>query len=141
MNVSIKHSPTSDEIDVILGGLLKFNAPHFPNLNERKISALVTDDNGSIVGGLTGTIRFTSLHLDYFWLAEPVRSLGYGSKVLAAMEAEAVKENLTNIFVDTYSFQAPAFYEKCGFREVGRYTDFPREGVNRIFYAKKLCCS
>jgi ribosomal protein S18 acetylase RimI-like enzyme len=138
MKIDITYSPAQEELSTIYNGLVEFNFPHFPGLRERKIAGFVRDSGGQILGGLTGVILFTSLHLNYFWLSESIRSLGYGSRLLAALELEAANEGLGNIFVDTYSFQAPEFYEKCGFKEVGRYTNYPKEGVDKIFYAKKL---
>jgi hypothetical protein len=38
--------------------------------------------------------------------------------------------------VDTFSFQAPEFYRKLGFREFGRI-DYPPEH-QRIFFQKQL---
>ncbi|HTQ98951.1 MAG TPA: GNAT family N-acetyltransferase [Candidatus Acidoferrum sp.] len=138
MKIEITYSPSQEEISVIYGGLVEFNAPHFPDLKEKKIASFVRNGDGEIIGGLSGVILFTSLYLNYFWLSESIRLLGYGSKLLAALELEAANDGLKNIFVDTYSFQAPVFYEKCGFKEVGRYANYPKEGVDKIFYAKQL---
>ena len=37
-----------------------------------------------------------------------------------------------------YSFQALPFYLKLGFEEVGRYKNFPVDGVDKIFLQKML---
>jgi hypothetical protein len=39
--------------------------------------------------------------------------------------------------VNTYSFQAPRFYEKQGYRRFGRISGSPK-GESRYFYVKRL---
>ena len=57
---------------------------------------------------------------------------------MAEVEQQAKQYGVTDIYLDTYSFQAPEFYAKLGFKEVGRYTGFPTEGVDKIFLQKKI---
>ena len=46
----------------------------------------------------------------------PARGLGLGRKVMAMAEAEARSRGLAGIWLDTWTFQAPGFYPKLGFR-------------------------
>ncbi|TOP13100.1 hypothetical protein CGH22_24260 [Vibrio parahaemolyticus] len=48
------------------------------------------------------------------------------------------EREISNIAVDTYTFQAPKFYESHGFKEIGRYKDYLVKGVDKIFYQKVL---
>jgi N-acetylglutamate synthase-like GNAT family acetyltransferase len=57
---------------------------------------------------------------------------------MAEVEQQAKKLGVTDIYLDTYTFQAPGFYAKLGFEEVGRYTGFPTRGVDKIFLQKKI---
>jgi ribosomal protein S18 acetylase RimI-like enzyme len=54
-----------------------------------------------------------------------------------AAEAEARRRGLTGIWLDTWTFQAPGFYRKLGFAEVGRIPNYP-PGHDRIFFMKRL---
>jgi ribosomal protein S18 acetylase RimI-like enzyme len=56
---------------------------------------------------------------------------------MQAIEEEARARDLIGIWLDTYSFQAPGFYRKLGYEEVGRIPDYP-PGQARIFLAKRL---
>ena len=52
-------------------------------------------------------------------------------------EALARERDLVGLWLDTFSWQAPGFYERLGFIEVGRIPDHP-PGEARIFLAKRL---
>ncbi|MCP5347710.1 MAG: GNAT family N-acetyltransferase [Gammaproteobacteria bacterium] len=138
MKIEVTHAPSEEEISAIYDGLVEYNVPYFPGLKERKIACLIRSEAGSIVGGLCGVIIFSSLHINYLWLSGSIRSAGYGRDLLATVEAEAARIGVENSFLDTYSFQAPGFYEKSGYREVGRFSNYPKEGVDKIFYTKKI---
>jgi ribosomal protein S18 acetylase RimI-like enzyme len=64
----------------------------------------------------------------------------FAARVSALMrEAEAVaRENgCTGIWLDTFSFQAPGFYEKLGYTVFGTLADYP-PGHSRFFLHKTL---
>jgi hypothetical protein len=42
-----------------------------------------------------------------------------------------------NVFLDTFSFQAPGFYQKLGYRVFGELVDFP-PGHTRQYLTKRL---
>lgn len=138
MNIDFTLSPPDQDISVLLDGLRMFNASAFPNRDTKAFGIFVRDEENSIVGGLVGEIRFTSIFVKYLWLSESVRGSGLGEQLLKRLEEEALKEGVNNLCLDTYSFQAPKFYEKYGYTEAGRFTDFPCKGVDTIYFQKKL---
>jgi len=81
---------------------------------------------------LWGTLEIKRLavHPDY-------RHKGIGSKLISAAETEAKKRKCSYLSLNTFSYQAPDFYEKLGFIKVGTEEDFPR-GFSRLFYQKKI---
>lgn len=141
MNIEFSLSPAEDDIELLLDGLRSFNAPIFPNRKTDSFGLFVRNDEGKVVGGLSGEITFTSIFIKYLWLSESLRGCGIGERLIKQLEQEAVKLGVANLCVDTYTFQAPKFYEKNGFEQVGCFRDFPLEGVDRLFYQKKLTVS
>jgi ribosomal protein S18 acetylase RimI-like enzyme len=123
--------------DFIYDSLLRFNEKNLPNLDEKQV-AIVLRDRGGIVGGLTGTLLFKAFAIKLFWLEEGFRNQGFGRRVFDTLEMELNREHVEKVIVDTYTFQAPEFYKKLGFNEVGRYRDYPTSGVDKIFYEKTL---
>lgn len=138
MNIDFTLSPSEKDISTLLDGLIAFNAPAFPNRKTKQFGLFVRNSNHEIVGGLSGEMTFTSMFVKYLWVSESVRGNGVGEELLKRLEAEAHNQGVNNLCIDTYTFQAPKFYEKYGFIEVGRFTDYPCVGVDSIFYQKRL---
>jgi GNAT superfamily N-acetyltransferase len=73
----------------------------------------------------------------WLWVAEPFRRCGIGSRLLDEAEAIARERGMNHAYLDTFTFQAPAFYEKLGHREFGRLPA-TTQGHSRIWLAKRL---
>lgn len=95
------------------------------------------DENGRIQGGVTGHAVWGWLYVRYLWVDDRWRGCGQGARLMQAAEAEAEKLGCIGVWVSTYSFQAPTFYQKLGYLEFGRIGDFPK-GHCRLFYQKRL---
>ncbi|MEZ5931526.1 MAG: GNAT family N-acetyltransferase [Alphaproteobacteria bacterium] len=98
----------------------------------------ITLSEGDVIqGALVGASVWDWLYVNLLWVARRERGRGLGVRLMQAAEAEAEQRGLTGIWVSTYSFQAPTFYEKLGFRTFGRIDDFP-SGHVRYFLQKRL---
>ena len=75
------------------------------------------------------------LHL--LFVKEELRGLGYGHRLLKNAEEEARKRGAKNVYLDTFSFQAPDFYKRHGYQVFGELNDFPA-GQQRFFFTKEL---
>jgi GNAT superfamily N-acetyltransferase len=128
-----------DEVrDAVGKGLTTHNDRFLPSPRERTPFAVsVRDDEGQIVGGLTGEMRLDWLYVDWLWVDERHRGNGYGASLLALAEEEARKAGMTHVFLWTWSFQAPAFYRSQGYVECGRITDHPK-GHDNIQFVKRF---
>jgi GNAT superfamily N-acetyltransferase len=89
------------------------------------LDMVLEDEGGRIVGGLAASTYWAWLSLDDLWLEEAKRGQGYGTRLLAEVEAEAIRRGCCRAKVETYGFQARGFYEKQGYRVVGRLDDYP----------------
>lgn len=90
-----------------------------------KLAVYARDPDGQIVGGIIGEIHWTTLMIDYLWAAEVQRGRGLGSALLRGIEAEGARLGCTSAYVTTFDFQAPAFYQRLGFRIIGQLDDYP----------------
>ncbi len=77
------------------------------------------------------------LVIEILWVAEALRGQGYGSRLLAAAEKEALQRGCRHAHLDTMSFQAPNFYLQHGYQVFGELHDLPH-GHRRIFLKKEL---
>jgi GNAT superfamily N-acetyltransferase len=73
----------------------------------------------------------------WLWVAERYRKHGIGSQLMSSAETTARERYCRAAYLDTFTFQAPIFYERLGYREFGRLHDFP-PGHARIWFWKAL---
>ncbi|MER8430128.1 GNAT family N-acetyltransferase [Mesorhizobium caraganae] len=101
------------------------------------IGAELCDASGKILGGIWGRTELGLLFLDMFFLPKQLRGRSHGSRLLMAIEEEAVGRGCKRAVVETSSFQAPQFYMHHGFEEFGK-VEFGIPGHARIFLRKDL---
>jgi len=94
-------------------------------------------DPGALVGGLIGGTVWEWLSIRLLWVDPAHRGAGHGRRLLAAAEAEGRRRGCRHARLNTFSFQAAGFYERCGYRVVLALEDFPR-GHRRLSYVKSL---
>ena len=104
--------------------------------HQRLCFALYAPDQ-VIVGGLIGATYWEWLYIDLLWVKQELRGRGYGHRLLTLAEDEARQRGARNAYLDTFSFQAPDFYERHGYRVFGKLRDFP-PGHQRYFLTKQL---
>ncbi len=113
------------------------------NLRHREASANVPlgiyleDAQNKKLAGLTGETFGNWLCIQFLFVRESCRGKGIGRKLLEAAEAEARQRGCKYAFVNTFSFQAPAFYKKHGYQEVFTLEEYPYTS-KRHYYTKQL---
>jgi len=103
----------------------------------RAFNTITLREKRGIVGGVIGDTHLGWLFVQWFWIDEKYRGKGFGTRLLTTAEAEARKRGVKNVYLDTWSFQAPDFYKKLGYREFGRLDDYP-PGHYRAWMTKAL---
>ena len=101
------------------------------------LHVLVRDEEGRLRGGLIADTYWDWLDLEDFWLEAALRGNGLGARVLRAAEEEAIERGCKNAKLETFSFQARGFYEKFGYRVVGRLDGYP-PGQSFYWMSKEL---
>jgi GNAT superfamily N-acetyltransferase len=118
-------------------GLVRFNREQAGPLNyERKVLS-VRDGKGRLLGGLILQSYWRESYIELLWLSARSRGAGSGGRLVREAERQARRRGSRLIHLNTYSFQAAAFYEKLGYRRFGRISGSPRGG-SRLFYVKRL---
>ena len=101
------------------------------------LNLYIEDEHGRLLAGLVAETFGNWLEIEYLFVKEELRGQGIGSQLLQQAESEAKKRNCRFAFVNTYQFQAPAFYQKHGYKEVFTMKDYPYTG-QRHYYQKEL---
>ena len=112
-------------------------AARFGPRDEKPLSVQAHDTAGALVGGVIGATHWGWLYIRQFWVAEAERGRGLGRRLLAEAEAVARARGCAGVYLDTFSPDAAAFYERCGFERVGAIENFP-PGHARTFLSKAL---
>ncbi len=101
------------------------------------LAVLIHDVNKNTMGGLHGHTGLGWLYIDVLWVAEDIRGKGFGTQLVEAAEVEAGRRGCHSVYLYTYSFQQPIFYEKLGYKVFGQLNDFP-EGHVKFFMKKSF---
>lgn len=94
-------------------------------------------EDGTLAAGIVASGVFDTVEVDYLCVAEEYRGRGYGEALLKRVEQEAAKRGMRRILLNTYSFQAPGFYGKMGYRELFKI-DPAFHDCSQHFFMKEL---
>ncbi|MCG8588683.1 MAG: GNAT family N-acetyltransferase [Proteobacteria bacterium] len=85
--------------------------------------------SGRLVGAAIGHTWGTSCELGQLWVDESHRRQGIGAELLRCFEAEARSRGSDLIYLDTFSFQAPEFYDAQGYEIACQFGGLPDGAV------------
>ena len=134
--VSLELGETDRDLtDLLDDEIYAFNVADTGIDDGRMLTVRANDYSGSLVGGLSGWTWGDCGYVDVLWVRENHRGLGLGTRLLVAAQDEALLRGCSQMVLSTHSFQAPDFYRKHGYQEVGRTEDYPR-GYTQIHLRK-----
>lgn len=139
MTLIIEHrqDPTPEDREAILAPLRAYNVAQAGDGKSELLALVVRDEQGEILGGLYGRFFYRWLFIELLSVPEQARGDGMGSKLMRMAEDLAREKACVGIWLDTFSFQAPQFYQKLGYSELGQIVDYP-PGHRRHFFQKRL---
>lgn len=95
------------------------------------------DGNGRLLGGLRSFVFLYWLSIEVLFVEADVCGSGLGSRLLAEAERQAIELGAKNAKLETFEWQAPAFYQKHGYEEYARIDDYA-PGFYLAFMKKSL---
>ncbi|MFS9269565.1 GNAT family N-acetyltransferase [Streptococcus infantis] len=136
--MQVRLENTESQKSQIIGDLIRsYNRSKREAAESEPLNIYVEDDSGELMAGLVAETFGNWLEIEYLFVKEDLRAQGIGSQLLQQAESEAKKRNCRFAFVNTYQFQAPAFYQRHGYKEVFTLKDYPYTG-QRHYYQKDL---
>ena len=133
MHIEEKHDSSADEVAAIERCLYEHNCQASGFSDGKDLGFVARDEDGNIIGAALGYSWGGISELKQLWVAEPSRGRGLGSALLDKFINEARKRGARRIWLASYDFQAPAFYERAGFTRVIDLKDWPIGHTNSIF--------
>ena len=121
----IEETPRRQDVHALEDGLYRYNVEQTGRDDGRRLNIFVRDAGGQVMAGLSGWTWAGWLKVNTLWVRPDVRRTGHGQGLLKAAETEAAARGCTRATLDTYSFQAPLFYQRLGYKIVAAVDDLP----------------
>jgi GNAT superfamily N-acetyltransferase len=128
--------PTPEHVQYLEDRIYEYNSAA-TGIDDGELLAFVAREQARIVAGIAGNTWGRTCELRQFWVEQSRRRRGLGTKLLQAAEAEARRRGCAQIVLMTFSFQAPAFYQRHGFEVVATLDDHP-VGYQNLLMRKRL---
>lgn len=100
---------------VVDAGLGEANDKAAPLDDVRPLATFARLPSGEVVGGAIGRTWGSCCELQQLWVHADHRRRGLGRRLLQAFEARAQARGCQTFYLETFSFQAPAFYRAQGY--------------------------
>ena len=137
MKLEITDKITEEDENIIFKELLEYNLARIEDKNPRDLGIYLQDEKGQKIAGLIGNTHGNWLSIKFLWVSEEMRGQNIGSDILSQAEKTAKERGCKYSFLDTFSFQAPEFYRKHGYKEVFVLENYPVTG-KRHYFTKTL---
>lgn len=133
--IALTSTPAPIDLQYLSQQLEAFNLAQVGYSDAQRLVLLIRDEQGQVMGGLSGWTYWGWLAIDLLWLHEATRGQGYGARLLEMAETEAKTRGCKQVLVDTMSFQAPTFYQQHGYEIYGVLEGFA--GQHKRYYLRK----
>jgi GNAT superfamily N-acetyltransferase len=137
VRVAIERSDPAAVSRELWKGLVAYNREQAGPLKYSRAVIAARDKKGELLGGLILQSYWKESYIELLWLSSGARGTGIGTRLIKEAERTARRRGSLLIHLNTYSFQAPGFYKKQGYRRFGALSGSPR-GKSRYFYVKRL---
>lgn len=129
--------PSPEDKQKLVEGMLAHHAKNGHIRKTETISIFLHDENDQAVGGVIVSVLWGGMEIQALWVDESIRGQGWGKKLMEAAEQEGIKRNCTIAYTNTFSWQAPDFYQNMGYTLYGKLDNFP-QGCTLSYFQKKL---
>ncbi|HET6928145.1 MAG TPA: GNAT family N-acetyltransferase [Hyphomicrobiaceae bacterium] len=138
--LELETEPKPGDIHLLEQQLYEFNVQTTGIADGKQLASFLRDAEGRVLGGVYGWTWGATCYVRYLFVPAQMRKRGYGSRLMAIVEAEASARGCKQIVLETHDFQAPQFYCKQGFAITGRVCDYPC-GHQYLTLVKRLQCA
>jgi ribosomal protein S18 acetylase RimI-like enzyme len=125
------------DLETVDAGLHAFNVAAADLDAVQRLGCFARDAEGRVVGGLRARIWGAAVEVQMLWVDEARRRQGVATNLMRLLEEAVRPRGATLIYLDTFSFQARGFYERCGYRVAATLDGFP-DGIAKYLMTKRL---
>ena len=124
-HVLTRSVPSPNDLQFLEDRLYEFNSGQTGQDDGQLFGFFIRNELDEIVAGCCGWTWAHACQIQSLWVHSSWRGHGYGRTLLESAENEARERNCKVILIGSYSFQAPTFYQKCGYELAWQLNDFP----------------
>ncbi len=99
---------------------------------------VLAKEGDRVLGGLTGETEFAWLKIHILAVDPSRRNQGIATRLVEAAEALARERSCRYAYVDSMSYQAPGFFIRRGYQQVGVLPDWDSHGHDKCLFRKEL---
>lgn len=137
MVIEVDPSPSDEDVQAVIDGLVDFNTRHLPVDQIERVAVFVRDAGGRIRGGAVVTRKWNWAFVSHVWLEDDLQGRGLGRRLMVTVEDFARAGGCDAMHLETLDFQAKGFYERLGFKQFAELADYPN-GHTRHFLWKRI---
>jgi ribosomal protein S18 acetylase RimI-like enzyme len=129
--------PRAEDLEAVDAGLHLYNLGAADLAAVRPLACFARAAAGAVVGGVRARQWGTAVEVQQLWVDERHRRRGVAARLMRMLEEAAVARGARVIYLDTFSFQAPVFYRRCGYETALRIDGFP-DGIAKHLMVKRV---
>ena len=135
--LTVETAPALEDVRFLEDRLYDYNVEQTGVDDGQWLAIFVRDDQQDIRAGIEGWTWCGSCYIRTVWVHQDMRGQGAGTKLLRAAEQEAINRGCQQIVLESFSFQAPGFYQHHGYEIFTVLEDHPR-GHQHYYFRKRL---
>ena len=136
VRIDVQQHPDAELVQVLVRRLVASNDRVAPPENHERLAVFASAD-GELVGGASEFTHWAWLFVSHFWVDETRRHRGLGSELMDKIERAGALRGAQAVHLDTYDFQALAFYEARGYPSSASWTT-TRRGTRAYVLTRNL---
>jgi ribosomal protein S18 acetylase RimI-like enzyme len=121
--LSVVHDPDEALIQPVLEALHRYGVEAIGGIEPKKLAVLLPLA-GQTIGGVIGHEIKGIFYVSHLWVAADQRGRGHGSRLLAAIEAEAFAMGCNEVRLDTMNAKSIPFYASHGYEAYARVPEY-----------------
>lgn len=135
--LTMEENPTLKDAQTVIDALYQYNRvqTHTKIKDVKRLAIFLRDHRNHVVGGILGWAYWGWLQIEFLWVEDDLRGMGYGKNLMLAAESKALAMGCQQAYLETFSFQAPDFYKNLGYEVFGVLEDF--SGKHNKYYLRK----
>ncbi len=137
LRIESQLDPTNADVEAIDRGLHSYNQRSADLDAIRRFAVYARQADGTLAGGALARWWGAACELMQLWVDQPLRRQGVGASLMQRVETLAIEHGCCLIYLDTFSFQAPEFYQRLGYETACRFDGFP-DGGSKFILRKAL---